>query len=112
MGGAGLRCLLLGARSGKGGLITPETVDKESRHATNCGYADTRQIMDLSIREILFQQVDNLPAIDKRLQLCGGAKVSEETPALINISQADGCFKERIFSLLFLPKRILSVWFH
>ena len=65
--------------------------------------------MYLAIREPLFEIFDDLPAIDKGLQLGGRTKIAKKIAALTDRAQALHGFEKGILSLLSASDGIFAV---
>ena len=69
----------------QGGRIAAETVGKKAGDPANRGYAYAGQIVNAAVREVLLQELNDLPTVDERLQFRRGTKVLEEIPNLVDV---------------------------
>ena len=83
-----------------------------SRDAPDRRYADTGQVVNLAVGQVLLQQLDHLPAILERLQLRRGAEVLEEIAALVDRSQADDGFEKRVLGRFLAALTVVTVRLH
>jgi len=56
-----------------GELVASESVAEEAGNAADCRDTDTGQVMNLAVRQALFEVLNDLPAINERLELGGRA---------------------------------------
>src|SRR5690606_15556203 len=80
-----------------GGRIAAKTVAQESGDAPYRGYADAREFVDAPVRQVLLQQLHDLPAIHECLQLRGRAEILEEAAALSDVFETDDGPEQRVF---------------
>ena len=82
-------------------LVATEAVGKKTGDATNGGNADAGQVVNFPVGEAFFEVVDDLPAVNQRLQFRGRAQIFKKGTAFLGgIEAVDGLVKRRFVALL------------
>jgi len=94
------------------GSVATEAISEETRNPANGRHADASQVVNLAVGETLLEQLNDLPAINQRLQLGRSTQIAKKIAALGGCLEAYHRAKQGILGCSLLALRVLSVRFH
>ena len=95
-----------------GSLVTTKTVGEAAGDAPNRGHADTGEVVDLPVGELLLQVFNDLPAIDQSLKFGRRAQILEEIAAFLKALEAVDGLEKSAFGVGLLTSGFITVGLH
>jgi hypothetical protein len=94
------------------GLITARAIDQAASNPTDRRNANASKVVNFSIGQIFLEILNDLPAVNQRLELCRGAKIFKKTTYFLGISHCGECPDEGRFGTFLLTVCFVSIRLH
>lgn len=92
--------------------VAAETIVKRSCDAPNSGNTDSGQFSNLAVRQVLLQQLCDLPPVNQSLQFGWCTQILDEVSTLMDIGQGCDYAKKGVFRALLVDSGVISIRFH